>query len=70
MDMPAFIDLVAEFRHIDEIGFKVRFTAHTERVDALPIDRIFNLMFVFQAARDAEVCSEHSNCEDIVAVEG
>ncbi len=67
--MAAFIDLVAELRHVDEVLLEVLLAAHVEGVDTLTVDRIFDLMLVFQPARDAEIRAEHPNRKDIVAVE-
>ena len=67
--MAAFIDLVAELRHVDEVLLEVLLAAHVEGVDTLTVDRIFDLMLVFQPARDAEIRAEHPNRKDIFAVE-
>ena len=68
--MPAFVDLITELRHVDEVRLEVGFTAHAEHVHTLAVDGVFDLMLVFQTARDAEIRAEHADGEDIVAVEG
>ncbi len=56
-------------RHVDEIGLEVGLAAHLERVNARAVHRVFDLVFVLEAAHDAEIRPEHLDGELIFAVE-
>src|ERR1041385_3085857 len=56
------------FVMLTRFALKSAFAAQAERMDALAVDGVLDLVLVFQAACHAEIGAEHSHGEDIVAV--
>src|SRR5262249_38919469 len=57
-DVGARFDVVPRLRHVLQVGFEVVFTADAGQMDALSVNRVFELMFVLEAANDSEVRAE------------
>src|SRR5436190_2640835 len=66
----ALVDVIAEFGHVHQIRFKIRFPAHAEQVNSTAIDGVLDLVFVFQPSHDTKICPEEPDRKKVLAIQG